>query len=1192
MECHNCGHINASQSHFCSQCGTNLVVSCPVCSTEANDGDQFCRNCGATLASGSPASSESDLARYVPEELLAKMRSARAGASMQGERRTVTMLFADIRGSTAAAEQLDPEDWADVINGAFEHLIAPVYRYEGTLARLAGDAVLAFFGAPIAHEDDPVRAVRAGLDIIEALDPYKAEVEKQWGILIDVRVGINTGLVVVGEVGSDLRVEYTALGDAINLAARMEQAAEPGTVQITSDTVELLGGAFDVEDLGTIEVKGKSEPIAVYRPLGFVGTSASQTMTGPFVGRDSELNQLRAAHSSVASGSGAIVSIIGEAGNGKSRLMAEFFASVGESTASTRSDDGDIVVMRGRTESYDVETPLSIIRDLLSGWIDVTEDGGFSSVMDAVSDAGIADPDAPALLAYLAGVAPEGSHANLIPALEAPVLQARALEVLSTYLGSLREERPVWLVFEDLHWGDATSLALVEALFGLAERAPIGIMLAMRPYRDEPAWRLHEVAERDYAHRYTRVDVGQLADSAGKALLDQLLAGRDIDAATMTRVLDRSGGNPLFLEEIVRTFDESGQAATEDIPTGISAMLTARLDRLDDESKLVAQLASVIGSRFDRDQLATLVPDFDPSHQMTDLLRRGIFVVSEGRGGGSLSFRHALMQDAAYSTVLRRTRRRLHRQVADDLIERHPDDAVDISRHLVEAGDASDAFPYLVSAGHAAIRSMALSDAIRSFTTALDNVPDDVAQGVVVGAHDGLGVAYSMVPNLSQTSAAYQRLMDYGESIELPTAKVTALNRLGMTAATLSADLGKANEYLEDARRLAESIDDVHGLTEYHMNACFVASMGGNIADAVAHDEATVELATTSGDENVILVGMVRRAVNYSTMLDVVKAGPAVEGALALATERGDAHSVGIVQALGSTMLQVLDHDIAGALETAEAAQSMLVRFGSFYGPMAQRQLGLLRYFMGDIDGAVAGYVEARRMAADSQQGFVDGAAAAGLAFVYASLGLFDDANDLRATVVEKLGGPLGELLASGAWADLGFVNLLQERADEAQADLLTALDMPSTSRYFDRPRILSGLALASLQKGDATGAHERLDEARGYIDERNLHGLAGIVHGAAGRVHLATGDPEAAGREFEALAADVDGAGMLGVSIAAHTGLFAVATALADTDRAASEEQIVRARIDEVAARMVDESLRSAFVSNARKPFEVTNTI
>src|SRR5690606_7282374 len=197
----------------------------------------FCSNGGSRLGADAPG--DGDVTRYIPPEMLTRISAARAANSMRGERRTVTMLFADIQGSTAAAEGLDPEDWTDIINGAFEHLIAPVYRYEGTLARLLGDAVLAFFGAPIAHEDDPVRAVRAGLEIVEGMHPYKAGIEERWDIPIDVRVGINTGLVVVGEVGSDLRVEYTALGDAVNVAARMEQTADPSTVRVTRETWNL-----------------------------------------------------------------------------------------------------------------------------------------------------------------------------------------------------------------------------------------------------------------------------------------------------------------------------------------------------------------------------------------------------------------------------------------------------------------------------------------------------------------------------------------------------------------------------------------------------------------------------------------------------------------------------------------------------------------------------------------------------------------------------------------------------------------------------------------------------------------------------------------------------------------------------------------------------------------------------------------
>ncbi|MBQ11536.1 MAG: hypothetical protein CMJ45_08300 [Planctomyces sp.] len=328
MNCPPCQTANPEGAKFCMSCGSALAASCPECGTELPSEARFCLNCGHQLGQASEAASaRAQLEQYIPRELLEKLEAARSSGGIQGERRVVTMLFCDVTGSTAAAEQLDPEEWAQIMNGAFEHLIAPVYRYEGTLARLMGDAILAFFGAPIAHEDDPHRAVLAGLEIVQSIEPYRNEVQRKWGVDFQVRVGINTGLVVMGEVGSDLRVEYTTLGDAINVAARMESAATPGTVLIAADTQRLVAPLFDLEDLGGLEVRGKSEPVATFRVISRKAQPQRERgiegLESPMVGRDREIDVLRGLINDLGDGSGQIVSVMGEAGLGKSRLIAE-----------------------------------------------------------------------------------------------------------------------------------------------------------------------------------------------------------------------------------------------------------------------------------------------------------------------------------------------------------------------------------------------------------------------------------------------------------------------------------------------------------------------------------------------------------------------------------------------------------------------------------------------------------------------------------------------------------------------------------------------------------------------------------------------------------------------------------------------------------------------------------------------------
>src|SRR5688572_14531547 len=305
-------------------------MNCPNCRTENPEAANFCMNCGSRLAVQDESAAEKSqfkLYRYLPQELITKLESARSRNSMVGERRVITMLFCDVKGSTAAAEKVDPETWTEVMNGVFEVMIRPIYRYEGLVPRLMGDAILAFFGAPIAHEDDPQRAVLASLEIQEEIKPYAEEIRIKHGLEFGLRVGINTGLVVVGEIGSDLRMEYTAIGDAINLAARMEQTAQVGTIQISEETYKSVAPFFDVEPLGEVEVKGKSAPIKTYRVLGVKSTPGQlrglEGLNSPLVGRESQLELLNVKVEDLRNKKGAVVAVVGEAGLGKSTLIAE-----------------------------------------------------------------------------------------------------------------------------------------------------------------------------------------------------------------------------------------------------------------------------------------------------------------------------------------------------------------------------------------------------------------------------------------------------------------------------------------------------------------------------------------------------------------------------------------------------------------------------------------------------------------------------------------------------------------------------------------------------------------------------------------------------------------------------------------------------------------------------------------------------
>ncbi|HZY45587.1 MAG TPA: adenylate/guanylate cyclase domain-containing protein, partial [Anaerolineae bacterium] len=490
---------------FCDHCGRQLTsqFGAPLASTVQPLLDAPTVNKVSAAPRPKPAvppsEAEAQLQQYIPKELMKKLDAARTRSEMVGERRVVTMLFCDVKGSTAAAEQLDPEDWSEIINGAFEHMIKPVYKYEGTLARLMGDAILAFFGAPIGHEDDPQRAVLAGLDIVTAIQPYCERMKQKWGIDFNVRVGINTGLVVVGAVGSDLRMEYSALGDAVNLAARMEQTAAPGTVQIAYDTYKIIKGTFEVEDLGGIEVKGKTEPVLAYRVLARkaagVRIRGIEGLSVEMVGRTTELSTLRSVIVNLKQGVGRIVCVLGEAGLGKSRLVSET-AKVFHAELGSQGDWHETISL-----SYETNQAYGLFQRLILNMNGIAYNDAPSIVREKLI--GLTDslpvakrPRALQAFETLFGLASDAERDT--PPLEGEAFKLELFEAIASWWRTRCANHPTVLVFDDMHWSDAASIELLNRLLPLTSEIPLVLLCAMRAERSAPAWQIKTVAADEF----------------------------------------------------------------------------------------------------------------------------------------------------------------------------------------------------------------------------------------------------------------------------------------------------------------------------------------------------------------------------------------------------------------------------------------------------------------------------------------------------------------------------------------------------------------------------------------------------------------------------------------------------------------------------------------------------------------------
>ena len=898
-------------------------------------------------------SSRDRLEQYIPKELLAKLEGARRTGAASGERRVVTMLFCDVTGSTAAAERLDPEEWAEIMNGAFEHLISPIYRYEGTVARLMGDAILAFFGAPIAHEDDPQRAVLAGLDIIEGIRAYQAEVKSRWNLDFGVRVGINTGLVVVGEVGSDMRVEYTAMGDAINLAARMEQTAQPGTVQISSDTHSLIAPLFDFDAPEEIEVKGKTAPVTAYRVLSKKAEPGRMRgvdgLSSPLVGRVKEVNELRQVLNRLHDGRGALVCLTGEAGLGKSSLINELHACWEQIAGS----EAPWVECRG--VSYDTARPYGLFSQQMLQVFGVADNDPIETVRAKIAVAPVGFPPEiqsavvnamSVLLAF--GTASDGKQA------QGEAAQRELHEACHGWWRAVASHSPTVIVMDDLHWADTASVQLIIDLFPLVEEAPLLILCSFRPERQSAAWRVKQAAETEYSHVYTEINLAALSDDDSDELFENLLGISDLPTQLRQTILQKTDGNPFFIEEFIRTLIDSGvinrdetgarwQADTDvdaiSIPDNLLALLTARIDRLEEDERRTLQKSSVIGRSFHLGVLEEICEPGNALARHLNTLQRAELIREAARVPElEYIFQHDLTREAAYNSILLRERREFH-LIVGEAVERLFSDRLEENAHLLahhfyQAGSNERALRYSVMAGDTSARMYANDEAITHYTRAIDMAQEGGSSNEqVIALFMARGRAQEVGGQQDEALAGYQELEDLGRKTQNAALEMAALIPMVTIYSTLSGrpDTAMARTLSERSLILAQQLGDHPSEAKTLWNSLLIEVLAGDdYYKALEFGERSLQIARQYDLKDQIAFSLQDISRAHVAVEQIPEAKAALEGA------RAHWRSIGNMTMLADNLYNVAgvlyaQGDFTGASEFAQEGLEISRSIGSVH---------------------------------------------------------------------------------------------------------------------------------------------------------------------------------------------------------------------------------------------------------------------
>ena len=736
MTCPGCGFDPREDFAFCPKCGRKLPAACPACGFACASEFAFCPKCGAALATPPTA----------PPPRTAAQQPAPAPAPAavhDADRRPVTVLFADLSGFTALSERLDPEDVRAFQNDLFRTMAEEIQRFDGFVEKFVGDAVMAVFGAPVAHEDDPERALRAGLALLERMRALSRQWEPCFGELVTLHIGINTGPVVAGSLGTSAGGAYAVTGDTVNTAARLLAAAPPGSILASEATYRMVQQRFLFEPVGDLALKGKSDAVRAYRVLGVLaGPRPSRGLdafglVAPLIGRDDEVGQLLAAFERMTRGRAQVVSLVGEAGAGKSRLLAEFFGRL--------ETDGRLARVKVRHAACSSlgEQPYGVfatfLRDAYGISTSDTLEVARRKLVEGLQALGASEAEAEGV-APLVGYVLGFESGERVPEIEPEQLHRQIVFAARTVFERRLAQIPLVLVVEDLQWADTASVELLRQIVDRLDDRPLMLLASLRPQSgDRP------LAPSRAAHAIIRL--APLSDTQTEALLAGLfgVSSSVIPAGLCARIVTRVGGNPLYVQEVVRGLIADGVLARDgdrwtcradgtsvEVPVTLQALLLSRLDRLPSDERRLIQEASVLGPVFDESLLRTVATDpLGVEARLNRLVDAGLLrEIGRDAAGLRYRFEHALVQEVLYQNLLVSRRVELHGRAGTGLeracggAPERLEDLEALGHHFSLSADRARGARYLAAAGNWARGIYANDDAVRHYERALTTLAE------------------------------------------------------------------------------------------------------------------------------------------------------------------------------------------------------------------------------------------------------------------------------------------------------------------------------------------------------------------------------------------------------------------------------------------------------------------------------------